>query len=483
MGLTIGNISATTNGQTSSLRSTKSTYRRQVHSDLATDYYTTSKITALLSRRSVSLSSIVVTKFVIITMILFLHNNVPRATCFAFRPSYPSFTKRRPHLTSATASLLWNYVPTSILSRHLHANLPISSRMKKHNRVRNNNNNNNMRTIHHLFSSSDELIDKKQKQQQQQEQFKSRIENWPCLYESSNNSEFVTHFVAVAADSNWITINGKHSDEAYDIEYDAPVINNINITVEEAILSVLPKEVLPTRHQTPPLTLSSAISVIELRNSLIEREKESVVSSVEAQMRHDPKQFPLDTQLCPAELIALGSIWFLSGSAPRGDPAFGGKKPVRLELKDLTRRLEVNDYLRIHHSPRRFPVINAYDWGKNCATTTSTTMEDELKGNRTSGDEDDSVFKRQQQGYEDLPGILIAEDREKGYLIVNKPPGVPVHATVDNVLENVSAAVGRSLLRRNLTLLKETIHNKTESSKNDVLLLPIHMQCYFPLKS
>jgi 23S rRNA-/tRNA-specific pseudouridylate synthase len=28
------------------------------------------------------------------------------------------------------------------------------------------------------------------------------------------------------------------------------------------------------------------------------------------------------------------------------------------------------------------------------------------------------------------PGVIVKEDRDAGYIIVNKPPGVPVHATV-----------------------------------------------------
>jgi hypothetical protein len=54
-----------------------------------------------------------------------------------------------------------------------------------------------------------------------------------------------------------------------------------------------------------------------------------------------------------------------------------------------------------------------------------------------------------------LPGAIVGQDSEKGYVVINKPAGLPVHSTVDNILENVAAAVGRSILESDRGTLKE----------------------------
>ncbi len=72
---------------------------------------------------------------------------------------------------------------------------------------------------------------------------------------------------------------------------------------------------------------------------------------------------------------------------------------------DLHKELVEGDYLRVHHSPRRFPTVNNYDWGKNIHS--SGTLEGEL------------------------PGVIVHDDSEGGgYMVINKPVNVPVHPTV-----------------------------------------------------
>lgn len=90
-------------------------------------------------------------------------------------------------------------------------------------------------------------------------------------------------------------------------------------------------------------------------------------------------------------------------------------------MKHLTCPLKPGDYLRVHHTPRRFSEVHHVDWSKRV---------------------NESNFE------ETYPGVIVDENVEKGYLVVNKPAGVPVHATVDNILENVVAAVGRALVSR-----------------------------------
>lgn len=68
---------------------------------------------------------------------------------------------------------------------------------------------------------------------------------------------------------------------------------------------------------------------------------------------------------------------------------------VRMKPRDA-KQLKAGDYVRFHSSPRRFPAV-----------------------------------------IEDLASRIIFENDH--YLVVNKPSGVPVHSTVDNVKENLLA--------------------------------------------
>jgi 23S rRNA-/tRNA-specific pseudouridylate synthase len=199
---------------------------------------------------------------------------------------------------------------------------------------------------------------------------------------SRSTSEFVTHFIAAKSS---------------------------NLTVEEAILASLPNV--------------NTSEMRQIRDQILETDNHRVIQRVDKEFRFDPSRFPLNEQLSPVQLLAMGSIWFLPVDAPR-DPQ-QGRKPTRMVAKDLTKLLNEGDYLRIHHSPRRFPIVNQYNW--------SAYIDDK-----------DSEY----------PGAIIAEDTEKGYIVVSKPPGVPVHPTVDNVLENVAGAVGRSILKRDWSKLE-----------------------------
>jgi len=89
--------------------------------------------------------------------------------------------------------------------------------------------------------------------------------------------------------------------------------------------------------------------------------------------------------------------------------------------------------------PRRFPDAHRFDWSKGVNEPTS------------SGE---------------LPGVIVSENVETGYIILNKPAGVPVHPTVDNDLENVAGSIGRALVktRRNELEALITEAQQTENS-------------------
>ena len=140
--------------------------------------------------------------------------------------------------------------------------------------------------------------------------------------------------------------------------------------------------------------------------------------------RHDPSTLPLPTRdksnLNPVELLALGSIWYLSVTAAppnidRFDPS-NGIKPRRLSVGDWNMTVQHGDYLRIHFDPRRFRETNKFNWGCRVGSTEDAK-----------------------------PGVIVARNDEMGYIVIDKPSNIPVHARVDNVLENVASSVGKML--------------------------------------
>ena len=112
-------------------------------------------------------------------------------------------------------------------------------------------------------------------------------------------------------------------------------------------------------------------------------------------------------QLNPRQLLQLGAIWYLSAEDYQHNQnqiPNSIVKPSRLVLENATVELQVGDYLRIHHTPRRFMQVYNSSW--NAFGVTS-------------------------------PSSVIVQSGSSGFWIINKPPLVPVHGTVDNVIENV----------------------------------------------
>ncbi|KAL3794927.1 hypothetical protein HJC23_004304 [Cyclotella cryptica] len=129
--------------------------------------------------------------------------------------------------------------------------------------------------------------------------------------------------------------------------------------------------------------------------------------------------------LIPIELLALGSVWHLplsatSSTIDRFDPSHG-IKPSRLTVGDWNKTVHSGDYFRVHFDPRRFVETHRWNWG--CSIGEDVALD--VDGAK--------------------PGVIVARDDDAGYIIIDKPPHVPVHARVDNLLENVASSVGRML--------------------------------------
>ncbi len=183
--------------------------------------------------------------------------------------------------------------------------------------------------------------------------------------------------------------------------------------------------------------------------------------------RHDPALLPQRSNtddngpyLNAAELFALGSVWYLPYSSAtsivdRFDPS-SGVKPQRLNVGDMNRTVFWGDYFRVHFNPRRFTETNGFDWG--------SMFEDghACRSNQNFDTNSDDMISK--------PGIIVARDDNAGYLVINKPPNVPVHPTVDNLLENVASSIGRCLWneRKEAMTSGEYLlnHTTTETRRN-----------------
>lgn len=125
---------------------------------------------------------------------------------------------------------------------------------------------------------------------------------------------------------------------------------------------------------------------------------------------------PHNATLTAKELVELGSVWYLPVGAPRTPSP--GVRPIRLDTSSARNAVSPGDYLRIHFDPRRFPIAYQADWSIPVGPIQGSSQND----NWVEQNHDDTA-------------VIIGQGR--GWLVLNKPAGLPCHSTVDNVRENV----------------------------------------------
>ena len=97
------------------------------------------------------------------------------------------------------------------------------------------------------------------------------------------------------------------------------------------------------------------------------------------------------------------------------------------------------------------------------------------KGNNetiTYGEKQKKVISKNEDGIDDeknecLPGTVIYSNDELGYMVINKPSGMSVAPTVDNLLENVVSCVGRAILHRKIDISSKRNGSSMVSSRDD----------------
>jgi hypothetical protein len=120
----------------------------------------------------------------------------------------------------------------------------------------------------------------------------------------------------------------------------------------------------------------------------------------------------------------LGAVWYF----PCGcDTIYNtaSVKPIRLNRSDYGKVLQRGDCLRIHFNPRRFLTVHDYSFAASAASTISS---ENIKHGKK--------------------GVILHEDFQLGFTIINKPPYVP----------------GMSFIAKNHSLYKEFFLTNTNES-------------------
>lgn len=157
---------------------------------------------------------------------------------------------------------------------------------------------------------------------------------------------------------------------------------------------------------------ASDVSSEHTTHVLVSSDEPTVEEAIAANLKlpwSESVKLPVEqTQLSPRNLLELGAVWYMRESVVR-DPQ-QGDKPQRLSSENATMKLSEQDYLRIHHSPRRFPNVYNFNWS----------------------------------GWQSDPdGVVV--DRGTGFWVIDKPANIPVHPTVDNTIENVAEQIRKDL--------------------------------------
>ncbi|KAL7536804.1 hypothetical protein ACHAXR_007404 [Thalassiosira sp. AJA248-18] len=164
-----------------------------------------------------------------------------------------------------------------------------------------------------------------------------------------------------------------------------------------------------------------------------------------------------DSYPSAAELLQLGAVWLLNETLyAAGENAHAR----RLSPKDENLMPDWKDMtLRVYYVPDRFFVAHEVDWTKYCRGL--------LLDNCTSAVVGGEKAHVPVMGLPDgKDGVIVYEDNDIGYAVLNKPGGMPCHSTLSNHAEDVVSMFSAAQKERNC-------ESKTTSS---FLSLPIRVE-------
>lgn len=140
-----------------------------------------------------------------------------------------------------------------------------------------------------------------------------------------------------------------------------------------------------------------------------------------------------------AELLKLGAVWLLNETAyAAGDHAHARRLSPKDEMdtpdwKDMT--------LRVHVHPDRFFVAHEVDWGKYCKGLLLDGATSAVIGGKKAHVPITGMPDKKD-------GVIVYEDKDLGFAVLNKPGGMSCHSTLSNHAEDVVSMFGHTLKER-----------------------------------
>mmetsp|Transcript_15688 Transcript_15688/g.33969 ORF Transcript_15688/g.33969 Transcript_15688/m.33969 type:complete len:358 (-) Transcript_15688:1001-2074(-) len=160
------------------------------------------------------------------------------------------------------------------------------------------------------------------------------------------------------------------------------------------------------------------------------------------------------------ELLQLGAVWLLNETAyAAGDHAHAR----RLSPKDEKDTPDWKDMtLRVHYVPDRFFVAHEVDWTKYCKGLLLDNCTLAIIGG-----------KKAHVPMTGLPdgkdGVIVYEDNDLGFAVLNKPGGMPCHSTQSNHAEDVASMFSAALKQRSTS-------DTSDESHHTFLSLPLRVE-------
>lgn len=191
------------------------------------------------------------------------------------------------------------------------------------------------------------------------------------------------------------------------------------------------------------------------------------------------------------QLLELGAVWLVNETSylqhqhqqlttknqNHNHHPHTKKKRLTSSQDDGNRQPDWADYvLRIHYAPNRFHAMAEVDWGKYCRGLLlgDQSVQIFLKGKSIAACEHVPL-----SGYPDKKdGVIVYEDADHGFAILNKPGTVPDHATVNNHAEDVLSVFTHILQERGKQSKKEEQEYSHHNHYHD---RAAHLSLPFPL--
>mmetsp|Transcript_17464 Transcript_17464/g.37726 ORF Transcript_17464/g.37726 Transcript_17464/m.37726 type:complete len:620 (+) Transcript_17464:181-2040(+) len=179
----------------------------------------------------------------------------------------------------------------------------------------------------------------------------------------------------------------------------------------------------------------ASVPVGKVIETMVDVEWRHVARAILEQGVHvEPDSYPSAEQL-----LSLGAVWILNETAyaagenahaRRLSPKDEGDTP---EWKDMT--------LRVHVHPDRFFVAGEVDWTKYCRGLLLEGGTSAVIGGRKAHVPVTGLPDKKD-------GVIVYEDKELGFAVINKPGGMPCHSTLSNHAEDVVSMFGNTLKER-----------------------------------